>query len=325
MSDRMTRLRRNSVIRNMVKRERINMDNIIYPVFLVEGNNIKREIPNFTNQYQYSIDMLVKELDEFKKLKINKLLLFASIDEKSDDASSGYKENGVIANGVKAIKEYDNDILVIVDVCLCQYKEDGHCCIFKENNEIDQEETLDKLCKIALSAAVAGADMVAPSDMMDKRVKAIRETLDANGFDYVSIMSYSAKYASAFYGPFRSAANSSPKFSDRKFYQMDPANSWEATSEIENDILEGADIVMVKPAMNYLDIIKEASLKFNTPIAAYQVSGEYEMIQNAIDNNVLSERAIYESIVSIFRAGATIVITYFAKDLQRIIDMEEHK
>lgn len=320
-----TRLRRNKVIRNMVKETRINMDEIIYPVFLVEGINIKKEIPSLKNQYHYSIDMLVKELEEFKKLGIKSLLLFASTNDKSKDASTGCKENGVVQEAIKAIKIKDPTFFVIADVCLCQYKEDGHCHIFKNNGEIDRLETLKMLQKIALSYAKAGADMVAPSDMMDKRVEAIRKILDKNELEHVAIMAYSAKYASSFYGPFRDAANSSPTFSDRKAYQMDFSNKEEALKEILLDVKEGADIVMVKPAMPYLDIISLAKDNILLPIAAYQVSGEYAMLLNAIEAGILDKRAIYESLIAIKRSGATILITYFAKELSEIIKEEENK
>lgn len=317
-----TRLRRNRSIRQMVKETRLDMDQIIYPIFLVEGEGIKKEIPSMKNQFHYSVDELVKELPLLMENGIDKLLLFGSTDDKSIDGSSGANPNGLVQRGIRAIKEVQPDIFVIADVCLCQYKSDGHCCIYKDNHEINRDDTLDMLARVALSYAQAGADMVAPSDMMDKRVNRIREVLDQDGYEHISIMAYSAKYASAFYGPFREAAHSAPSFGDRKTYQMDPANRKEAIREMTLDEKEGADIIMVKPAMPYLDIISDASKLVQVPIAAYQVSGEYAMIQNAVDQGQIDERAIYESLISIRRSGATIIITYFAKELKGILERE---
>lgn len=317
-----TRLRRNRSIRQMVKETRLDMDQIIYPIFLVEGEGIKKEIPSMKNQFHYSVDELVKELPLLMEKGIDKLLLFGSTDDKSIDGSSGANPNGLVQRGIRAIKEVQPDIFVIADVCLCQYKSDGHCCIYKDNHEINRDDTLDMLARVALSYAQAGADMVAPSDMMDKRVNRIREFLDQDGYEHISIMAYSAKYASAFYGPFREAAHSAPSFGDRKTYQMDPANRKEAIREMTLDEKEGADIIMVKPAMPYLDIISDASKLVQVPIAAYQVSGEYAMIQNAVDQGQIDERAIYESLISIRRSGATIIITYFAKELKGILERE---
>lgn len=317
-----TRLRRNPAIRSMVKETRIDMGQIVYPIFLVEGEGIKKEISSLKNQYHYSVDEIVKELPMFLELGIHKLLLFGSTDEKSKDASSGAKDNGLVQRGIRAIKEACPEMFVIADVCLCQYKEDGHCCIYFDNYEIDRHRTLDMLSRIALSYVKAGADMVAPSDMMDKRINSIRETLDTAGYEHIPIMAYSAKYASSFYGPFREAAHSAPSFGDRKTYQMDPANRKEALREMTLDEKEGADIIMVKPAMPYLDIISDASKLVHIPIAAYQVSGEYAMIRHAVDSGQMDERAIYESIISICRSGASIVITYFAKELKAILERE---
>lgn len=322
MLNRPTRLRRNTKIRNLIKETSLSMDQIIYPIFLVEGQGIKREISSLKNQYHYSVDMLVAELKELRKLSISSLLLFAATEEKSNDGSSGADEKGIVQRAIRAIKLADPSFYLIADVCLCQYKEDGHCCIYREDKEIDRLKTLHVLSEVALSYAKAGVDMVAPSDMMDGRVKAIRDKLDSNDYEHVAIMAYSAKYASSFYGPFRQAAHSAPAFGDRKIYQMDPANQLEAIKEILLDVEEGADIVMVKPALPYLDIIATAKSKVNVPIAAYQVSGEYAMLVNAIDKGILAERAIYESLISIKRSGARIIITYFAKDLAKIIERE---
>lgn len=325
MLNRPTRLRRNNTIRQMVKETSISMEQIVYPVFLVEGECIKKEISSLKNQYHYSVDMLINELDEFKKHNIKSLLLFASVNEKSINGISGANEDGIIQTAIRKIKQLDPSFYLIADVCLCQYKLDGHCCIFGENKEIDRQSTLEVLSEIALSYGKAGVDMVAPSDMMDGRIGAIRQKLDENDLEYVAIMAYSAKYASSFYGPFREAAHSSPTFGDRKTYQMDFSNRMEAVKEIELDIEEGADIVMVKPAMAYLDIISDAKKNTNVPIAAYQVSGEYAMLVNAIENKILDERAIFESLIAIKRSGAQIIITYFAKDLSNIIEREAKK
>lgn len=317
-----TRLRRNATIRSMVKETTLSMDNIIYPVFLVEGQGIKEEISSLKQQYHYSIDMLVTDLPELAKLGIKRLLLFASTDQKSADGSSGADSEGIVQKAISAIKEADQSFYVIADVCLCQYKEDGHCCVYSDNHEIDRLSTLKVLSDIALSYANAGADMVAPSDMMDGRVEAIRDKLDNNACEHVAIMAYSAKYASSYYGPFREAAHSAPAFGDRKAYQMDPANREEALKEIQLDIQEGADMVMVKPAMPYLDIISDARANVHVPVAAYQVSGEYAMLVNAIENGIMDERAIYESLIAIRRSGASVIISYFAKELPRILKKE---
>lgn len=322
MTNRPIRLRRNTTIRQMVKETRLTMEQIIYPIFLVEGTQIKKEISSLKDQYHYSIDVLIGELPYFKELGIRSLLLFASTSQKSADGSSGSEKDGIIQSAIKAIKEADPSFYVIADVCLCQYKEDGHCCIYKESKEIDTEATLTMLSEIALSYAKAGVDMVAPSDMMDGRVGAIRGKLDQNGFDHVAIMAYSAKYASAFYGPFREAAHSAPAFGDRKSYQMDPANRIEAVKEIMLDVEEGADVVMIKPAMSYLDIISDAKKNVTVPIAAYQVSGEYAMLLQAVEQGIVDERAIYESLISIRRSGATLIISYFAKEIARILEKE---
>ena len=323
MGKRPTRLRRTAAIRRMVKETRIHMDQIIYPVFLVEGQGIREEIASMKDQYHFSVDMLVQEIGLLKDKGIGSLLLFASTDHKSIDGISGADPEGLAQQAISAVKTSHPDMTLIADVCLCQYKEDGHCCVFKENQQIDRQTTLEVLGQIALSYAVAGADMVAPSDMMDGRVGKIRNILDANGFEHVGIMAYSAKYASAFYGPFREAAHSAPSFGDRKSYQMDPANREEACREMLLDLEEGADIIMVKPAMAYLDIISDASALVDVPVAAYQVSGEYAMLRSAVETGILDERAIYESLLAIRRSGATIIISYFAKEIQKIIDREE--
>lgn len=318
-----TRLRNNRTIRSMVKENRLNMAEIIYPVFLVEGHNIKTPISSLKNQYHYSVDALIKELPFFKAKGVCSLLLFASTNIKSPDGSSGAASDGIVQEAIRQIKAADDQMYIIADVCLCQSKQDGHCCIY-HNNQIDNAKTLEVLSQIALSYAKAGVDMVAPSDMMDGRVAAIRETLDKSGYDHVAIMAYSAKYASAFYGPFREAAHSSPAFGDRKSYQMDPANRIEAKREVGLDLNEGADIVMVKPALAYLDVIMQTRQDATVPVAAYQVSGEYAMLVNAVDQKIFSRRAIYESLVAIKRAGASLIITYFALEIMNLIESEEN-
>lgn len=322
MAKRPTRLRRTKAVRQLVKETRLHMDQIIYPVFLTEGRGIREEISSMKDQYHFSVDMLVKEVAMLREKGIGSLLLFASTDHKSVDGSSGCDAQGLVQQAIRQVKTAYPDMLMIADVCLCQYKEDGHCCIFRENHEIDREATLEVLGKVALSYAEAGADMVAPSDMMDGRVGKIRQILDQNAYEHVSIMAYSAKYASAFYGPFREAAHSAPSFGDRKAYQMDPANRTEALREVELDIQEGADIVMVKPAMAYLDIISDVAERVDVPVAAYQVSGEYAMLTSAVAQGQLDERAVYESLMAIRRSGATIIISYFAKEIQAILDRE---
>ncbi|TCT14252.1 porphobilinogen synthase [Natranaerovirga pectinivora] len=319
--NRPTRLRNNGVIRGLVRETSLSMDDVIYPIFVVEGEGVKREIPSMKNQFHLSVDMLDEEVGVFKSKGIKSLLIFGTPGYKDHKASSAFDCDGIVQRAVRKIKEIDSEMLVITDVCLCQYKDDGHCCVYHKNIQIDRETTLEILRQVALSHALAGADMVAPSDMMDGRVGHIRKVLDDSGFEHVSIMSYSAKYASSFYGPFREAAHSVPSFGDRKMYQMDIGNSKEAMKEMALDVMEGADILMVKPAQLYLDIIKKAEERFDLPIAAYQVSGEYAMIYNAVEGGYLDRRAIYESLLAIKRSGASIVISYFAKELKALIEL----
>ncbi len=314
-----TRLRGNKLIRNLVNQTKITMEDIVYPIFVVEGENIKREIPSLKNQYHLSLDMLDKEVEEIIAMGIQYIIVFGVPDVKDEEASYAFSDEGIVQKAVRKIKSLNKDLYIITDVCLCQYKSDGHCCKFNENGTINRIESLEILSKVALSHARAGADMVAPSDMMDGRIGNMRNLLDENGFEHIPIMSYSAKYASNFYGPFRDAAGSAPSFGDRKSYQMDYRNSREAVLEMDLDIKEGADILMVKPAMPYLDIIKMAKDTFDYPIAAYQVSGEYAMLKMAVDNGMLHEEAIIESLIAIKRAGADIIITYFAKELKELL------
>lgn len=315
------RLRANNAIRNLVRETKLNIEDLIYPLFIVEGENIKREISSLPDVYHFSLDMLEDEIKEIKSLGIEHVILFGipHNHEKDECGKEAYNNDGIIQRAIRKIKEIDKNMNVITDVCMCEYTSHGHCGILKENGYVDNDKTLEYLAQIALSHAKAGADIIAPSDMMDGRIKAIREVLDNEGFEHIAIMSYSVKYASTFYGPFREAANSAPSFGDRKTYQMDPANTNEALIESEIDVLEGADILMVKPALSYLDVIRRVKDKYDLPLAAYNVSGEYAMIKSAVKNGILSEGAIYESVMSIKRAGADIIITYFAKDLAKML------
>ncbi len=319
LTNRPRRLRANDQIRSLVRETNLSVDDLIYPLFLVEGNDVKKEISTLPGCYHYSVDMLEEEIGELTKLGIKAVILFGVPDKKDKFGSEAYNENGIVQKGIREIKKMESNIMVITDVCMCQYTDHGHCGII-EKSGVNNDLSLEYLAKIAVSHAQAGADMVSPSDMMDGRVMAIRRGLDENGFENVSIMSYSAKYASAFYGPFRAAAHSTPQFGDRRTYQMDPCNSDEAIRETGLDIMEGADIVMVKPALSYLDIIRRIKDNFNAPIAAYNVSGEYAMIKVAAKAGLVDEKAIViEMLTSIKRAGADIIITYFAKDLARWI------
>ena len=315
------RLRSTKAIRNLVRETKLQVEDLIYPLFIVDGENIKREIPSMEGVYHFSVDMLEEEIKELTELGIEHVLLFGVPDDNKKDccASEAFNPEGSVQRAVRKIKEINPEMDVICDVCMCEYTSHGHCGILTESGYVHNDKTLEYLGKISLSYAQAGADMVAPSDMMDGRIGAIRKVLDNNGFENVAIMAYSAKYASAFYGPFRDAANSAPQFGDRKTYQMDPANSNEAIVEGKLDIAEGADIIMVKPALSYLDIIQRFKDNFDLPIAAYNVSGEYSMLKLAVKQGLLNESAIYEAVMSIKRAGATIIITYFAKDIAKML------
>ena len=314
-----TRLRKNTAVRNLIRETQLSMNDVVYPLFIVDGQGVRKEIGSMKDQYHLSLDMLGAETLALKELGIRYVILFGVPDEKDGEATPAFVADGLIQEGIRVIKKVDPEMYVITDVCLCEYKSDGHCCFFEENGEIRRAQTLETLSRTALSHAEAGADMVAPSDMMDGRIDHMRETLDRAGYESIPIMAYSAKFASSFYGPFRDAANSAPSFGDRRSYQMDPANSREALKEMVLDIDEGADIVMVKPAMPYLDIIAKGKELSYLPMAAYQVSGEYAMIKNAVDADLMDRRAIFESLISIKRAGADIIITYFAKELQAML------
>lgn len=316
------RLRKNIMIRNMVQETRIHLEELIYPLFVTEGENIKEEIVSMPENYRFSIDMLLKEVEELKQLGLKSILLFGIPSYKDEIGSSAYCEHNIVEKAIQKIKESFRDIYIIADVCLCEYTSHGHCGII-ENGEVNNDKTLPLLAKAAVSYAKAGADMIAPSDMMDNRVEYIRKELDEAGFSDIPVMAYSAKYCSSFYGPFRDAADSAPQFGDRKGYQMNPANAKEAIKEILSDIEEGADIIMVKPALPYLDIIHQAKNIVNVPICAYQVSGEYAMIKAAEKMGWIDgQKTAMESLISIKRAGADMIITYFAKEFAKgIVDI----
>ncbi|OPJ55967.1 delta-aminolevulinic acid dehydratase [Alkalithermobacter paradoxus] len=316
------RLRANSLVRKLVRETKLQIEDLVYPLFVVEGENIKREIPSLPENYHLSIDRLIEEVKEIKELGIKYVILFGIPNQKDEKGKEAYSYQGIVQKAIREIKKNFKDIYVITDICMCQYTSHGHCGIICEDGYVDNDKTLEYLGKIAVSHAYSGADMVAPSDMMDGRIAYIRNILDSEGYTHIPIMSYSAKYASAFYGPFRDAAHSAPQYGDRSSYQMDPANINEALREAKLDIEEGADIIMIKPALSYLDVIRRIKDNINAPIAAYNVSGEYSMIKLAISNGLLSEKAIMESVLSIKRAGADIIITYFAKDIAKMIKEE---
>jgi porphobilinogen synthase len=311
------RLRRTDLLRSMVRETRLSPSNFIYPLFACPGEGVKREIGAMPGNYQMSVDHIVRECAEVASLGIPAVLLFGLPESKDSDASGAYAEDGIVQRAVRAVKREVQDLLVITDVCLCEYTSHGHCGRIVDG-DVDNDSTLDLLARTAVSHARAGADIVAPSDMMDGRVGALRRALDDNGFPSLPILAYAAKFASVFYGPFREAAESAPQFGDRRGYQMDPANQREAMREIALDVEEGADMIMVKPAMPYLDVIYRARQQFDLPLAAYQVSGEYSMIMAAARNGWIDcERAMWESLTAIKRAGADLILTYFAKSAAR--------
>ena len=323
MTIRPRRLRSCDNLRRMVRETRVSPESLIYPLFLIEGKNIKEPIPSLEGQYRYSPDRVWEEIEECLKCGVRRVLLFGIPAHKDAVGSSAWDPQGVVQQGIRAIKEKYPEMYIITDVCMCEYTDHGHCGILCDHT-VDNDKTLEVLAKTALSHVQAGADMVAPSDMMDGRIAAIRHILDENGFVNTPIMSYSAKYASAFYGPFRDAAGSAPAFGDRRGYQMDPHNRKEAMKECALDVEEGADILMVKPALSYLDIIRECSDAFDLPMAAYSVSGEYAMIKAAGKQGLIDEhRVMCESALSIYRAGADILITYFAKELAQAMKQGE--
>jgi porphobilinogen synthase len=314
------RLRINETIRRMVRQTILTVDDLIYPLFVVTGRGIKREIPSMPDCYQQSVDNIVQEVRELKAIGIPAVILFGIPDSKDETGSSALRDDGVVQTAVRAIKDAVPDMYVITDVCLCEYTSHGHCGVI-EKGDVSNDKTLMLLSKEAVSHARAGADMVAPSDMMDGRVMAIRQALDSEGFSQLPIMSYAAKYASAFYGPFREAAESAPQFGDRRSYQMDPANRREAIKEVALDIEEGADVVMVKPALSYLDVISDIKASFVLPVAAYNVSGEYSLVKAAARLGWIDgDKVMLEVLTSIKRAGADMIITYFAKEAARLLN-----
>jgi porphobilinogen synthase len=313
------RLRKNENFRRMIRETKVSVDDLVYPLFVISGKDVKKPISSMPGNFQMSIDHLVKEVQKTKEAGIPAVLLFGIPEKKDETASGAFMKDGIIQQSVRRIKDKVPDIVVITDVCLCEYTSHGHCGML-EKNDVDNDTTLEVLAETAVSHAGAGADMVAPSAMMDGQVGAIREALDEAGYENLPIMAYSAKYASCFYGPFREAAESAPKFGDRKSYQMDPANADEAIREISLDVEEGADIIMVKPALPYLDVIRRAREEFDLPIAAYNVSGEFAMIKAAAKLGWIDgEKAMIESLTSIKRAGADIIITYFAPEAAKLL------
>ena len=308
------RLRQNETIRNMIAETAVNPASLIYPMFVVEGEGVKEEIKSMPGQFRFSVDELLKEVEGYDALGLKSVLLFGIPDHKDEMASEAYGENSIVQRAVRALKAKFPSLYVVTDVCLCEYMSHGHCGIIKDH-DVDNDSTLELLAKTAVSQATAGADMVAPSDMMDGHITAIREALDEAGFANVPIMGYSAKFASAFYGPFRDAADSAPHFGNRKTYQMDVRNAREALHEVELDLQEGADIVMVKPGLAFLDVLRGAAEISNVPVAVYNVSGEYSMVKAAGKMGWIDEDAIIrENMIAFKRAGADIIITYHAKE-----------
>lgn len=313
------RLRTSASLRTMVRETHLRPEDFIYPLFIVEGENKKNEVPSMPGVYHISLDKLEQEVGEIVKLGIKSVILFGVPEEKDDCGSGAYHDHGIVQEATREIKKHQPDLLVIADTCLCEYTDHGHCGLV-ENGNVLNDPSLELLVKTAVSQAQAGADIIAPSNMMDGFVAYIRKGLDDAGFSDLPIMSYAVKYSSAFYGPFRDAANSAPQFGDRKTYQMDPANRMEALREAESDMEEGADFLIVKPALSYLDIIRDVKNNFNAPIVAYNVSGEYSMVKAASANGWIDEKAIVlEKLMSMKRAGADLIITYFAKDASKWI------
>lgn len=316
------RLRKNETLRRMVRETKLTKDDFIYPLFITHGRGVRREIKSMPGVAQLSIDLALKEIREVWELGVPAVILFGIPKRKDAQATEAYARSGIIQQAIKAIKDKIPELVVITDVCLCEYTDHGHCGVVVKG-EVDNDATLELLAKTALSHAQAGADLVAPSDMMDGRVQAIRQILDKHGFSDLPIMAYAAKHASAFYGPFREAAESTPQFGDRRSYQMDPANAREALREVWLDVQEGADIIMVKPALPYLDIIRAVRQEFNLPVAAYNVSGEYAMIKAAAQMGWLEEeRVMMEVLTAIKRAGADLILTYFAKEAARLLNKQ---
>lgn len=317
------RLRRSETIRRVMRETTLQVDDLIMPLFVVHGTGIRQEIVPMPGNYQLSVDQLIKEVKEIAALGIPAVILFGIPEHKDAYGSEAYAKDGIIQQAVRAIKDSVTNLLVITDTCLCEYTSHGHCGVV-EHGSVKNDPTLELLAKAAVSQAEAGADMIAPSDMMDGRVAAIREALDTDGFEEVAIMAYAAKYASSFYGPFREAAGATPQFGDRRTYQMDPANAAEALREVAMDIEEGADIVMVKPALAYLDVVWRIRTEFDVPVAAYNVSGEFAMVKAAARLGWLEDEPVmYEILTAIKRAGADLILTYFAKDAARLLRRNE--
>ena len=316
------RLRHSANMRALIRETKLQKEDLIYPIFLVEGDNQKNEVASMPGVYQISLDYLNEEMQEVTDLGIKSVIVFGVPAQKDEVGTEAYHDHGIVQKAISQIKENHPELVVIADTCLCQYTNHGHCGIVEEG-QILNDPTLDLLARTAVSQAKAGADIIAPSNMMDGFVAAIRHGLDENGFEHIPIMSYAVKYSSAFYGPFRDAAHSSPKFGDRKTYQMDPANRLEAMREAESDLMEGADFLIVKPALSYLDIIRDVKNNFNVPVVAYNVSGEYSMVKAAAQNGWINEQDIVmESLTSMKRAGVDLIITYFAKDVARWVSEE---
>ena len=312
------RTRRTEALRALVRETRLDPSQFVYPLFITHGQGIRHEISSMPGQYQLSVNMLAPEVAELRELGVSAVLLFGLPASKDAEGTEAYADDGIVQQAIRELKRLDPALVTIADICLCEYTDHGHCGILTATGEVDNDPSLDLLSRMAVSTARAGADVIAPSDMMDGRVGAIREALDEAGYATTPIMAYSAKYASAFYGPFREAADSAPQFGDRRGYQMDPANGLEALREVEADIEESADIIMVKPALPYLDVIRAVRERTDLPLAAYNVSGEYAMVKAAAANGWLDERrVVLEILTSIARAGAGIIITYHAKDAAR--------
>ena len=314
--ERHRRLRKSPFMRDIVRETHLHKDDLIYPIFVVEKDDVKKEVPSMKGVYQISLNMLKEELDEVVSLGIKSVIFFGVPNEKDPEGSGAYHDHGIVQEACRLSKELYPELLVILDTCLCEYTDHGHCGLIDEKTEdVDNDATLPLLVETAVSQARAGADIIAPSNMMDGFVTEIRKGLDDNGFSHIPIMSYGIKYASKFYGPFRDAAESTPSFGDRRTYQMDPANRLEALRELASDENEGADMMIVKPALSYLDIIRDVRNRSDLPVVAYNVSGEYAMTRTAIDMGLLDEEVIIEQMLSMKRAGADLIITYFAKDI----------
>lgn len=324
MFKRNRKLRSSALMRNLIKDVYLTKEDLIYPIFVEEGENIKTEIASMPGIFRFSIDRIDEELQEIVKLGIKSILLFGIPKHKDECATSSYDDNGIVQQAIRHIKKNYPEILVIGDVCCCEYTSHGHCGVLDENGYVKNDETLKILSKIALSYAKAGVDIIAPSDMMDGRIEKINEILENNGYFDVALMSYAVKYSSAYYGPFRDAADSAPKFGDRKTYQMDFRNSVDALPEVAEDVRQGADIIIVKPALSYSDIMMKVKENFNVPVVAYNVSGEYSMVKAASKNGWIDEeKIVMEQMYGFKRAGATAIITYFAKDVARYLENEK--